>query len=50
MTAQDRYRAALRALHELTGTVTLLTATKHLGLSHATVLAALLNEHAGNER
>jgi uncharacterized protein YeaO (DUF488 family) len=41
LTAPER-QAALRGLHELHGTVTLLTATKAIDISHAAVLAEVL--------
>lgn len=44
----DAPRQALQTLHNLTGTVTLLTATKDLELSHATVLAGILGEAGGH--
>ncbi|MEH0108993.1 DUF488 family protein [Tersicoccus sp. MR15.9] len=45
--AGEKQREALRTLRELSGTVTLLTSAKEVELSHATVLAELLNGAGG---
>ena len=42
--ADDDRRAALAGLHDIDGTVTLLTATKSLEISHAAVLADVLRD------